>query len=203
MDYLRPVEAVIPGVQGRLLGVLARTETELTMRSAAELAGVGANQAAVVLNRLVSLGLVERREAGRAALVALTRDNDAARAVVALASLMESTLERLRREAETIRPTPYSLVIFGSFAAGTARAASDLDVLAVRPPGVPEGDPGWVTTLGRWGDRATRITGNPVNLVEVAAEEVPALLRRPGSVWESIARNHLLLLGDDPQALPK
>jgi predicted nucleotidyltransferase len=197
MDYLRSVEAVIPGVQGRLLGVLARTETELTMRTAADLAGVGVNQAAVVLNRLVSLGLVERREAGRAALVALARDNEAARTVLALASLADAVLARLRDEARTIRPAPESLAVFGSFAAGTARANSDLDVLAVRARGVPPDDAEWITSLGRWCDRATRITGNPVDLIEVAAEEAPGLLSRPGSVWEAISTGGVVLAGDD------
>ena len=57
MDYVHPVEAVIPGVQGRVLAVLARTETELTMRTVAELAGASANRATTVLNRLVHLGI--------------------------------------------------------------------------------------------------------------------------------------------------
>jgi len=64
MDYVAPIEAVVPGVQGRVLSVLARTDTELTMRSVAQLAGVSVNRAVSVLNHLIALGLVERREAG-------------------------------------------------------------------------------------------------------------------------------------------
>jgi len=45
VDFRDPIAAVIPGVQGRVLTALARTETELTMRTVAELAGVSANQA--------------------------------------------------------------------------------------------------------------------------------------------------------------
>jgi hypothetical protein len=41
------------------------------MRAVAELADVSANQATVVLNRLVRLGLVERRDVVAAALVRL------------------------------------------------------------------------------------------------------------------------------------
>jgi len=44
VDFRDPIAAVIPGVQGRVLTALARTETELTMRTVAELAGVSANQ---------------------------------------------------------------------------------------------------------------------------------------------------------------
>ena len=87
MDYVNPVEALIPGVQGRVLTVLARTEAELTMRSVAELAGVSANRATVVLNRLVRLGIVERRDVGASALVRLVRENEAARSVLSLVDL--------------------------------------------------------------------------------------------------------------------
>jgi len=90
---------VIPGVQGRVLTALARTETELTMRTVAELAGVSANQATVVMNRLVHLGLVERRDVGSAGLVRLVRDNEAARAVLALVDLQHRVLARLAGEA--------------------------------------------------------------------------------------------------------
>jgi predicted nucleotidyltransferase len=195
VEYVRPVEAVIPGVQGRILGVLARTGTELTMRTAAGLAGVSVAQAAVVLNHLVALGLVERREAGRASLVALVRDNEAARAVLTLASLTDAVLARLRIEARDIEPMPTSLTVFGSFAAGAARADSDLDVLAVRPEGVAPDERLWLDSLGRWRDRATRIAGNPVKLMEVSTEEAPRLLSRPGSVWEAIGREGVLLAG--------
>ena len=195
MDYVRPVEVVIPGVQGRVLGVLARTETELTMRTVAELAGVSTNRATVVLNRLVSLGLVQRRDVGSAALVALARDNEAARAVVALAGLREAVLSQLRLETTTIDPVPASLVIFGSFATGEARISSDIDVLAVRPAGVRGDDGQWVDSLGRWVDRAARIVGNPINLLEASLDDIQDLIRHPGSVWEEAARHGVLLAG--------
>jgi hypothetical protein len=76
MDYDPPIEAVVPGVRGRVLGVLARADGELTMRSVAERAGISVNRAVSVLNQLIALGL--RRSA---ALVRLDRDNEAANIV--------------------------------------------------------------------------------------------------------------------------
>lgn len=195
MDYLHPIEAVIPGAQGRLLGVLARTEGQLTMRGAARIAGVSPNQAVSVLNHLVSLGLVERRDAGRARLVALARDNEAARCLLGLASLRELVLGRLRVEARVIDPAPASLVVFGSFASGMARVGSDLDVLAVRPAGTGPDDPRWIDSLSRWTDRAAVIAGNPVNLIEAGVNELPRLLREPGSVWRSAGQDGIVLVG--------
>jgi predicted nucleotidyltransferase len=198
MDFRDPVEAVIPGAQGRVLTVLARTEAELTMRAVAELAGVSANQTTVVLNRLVRLGLVERRDVGSAGLVRLIRDNEAARAVLALADLQRGVLARLAGEARKIRPAPACLVVFGSFARGDAHENSDIDVLAVRPLGPKVDDGQWTTALGLWTDRASRIAGNPLNLLDVTMVELSSLVRREREPWRTIVEEGVVLVGDIP-----
>lgn len=195
MDYIRPVEVLIPGVQGRVLGVLARTDTELTMRTVAELAGVSVQQTSVVLAHLVGLGIVTRREAGSAALVRLESNNEAARAVLAIAGLRESVLGRLQVEARKIIPAPASLMVFGSFARGEAHSESDLDVVAVRPAGVGPDHDEWTDALGRWQDIARRIVGNPVNLLELAFGDLGHPKVRRGSVWDSIATEGVVLAG--------
>ncbi|HUZ10393.1 MAG TPA: nucleotidyltransferase domain-containing protein [Acidimicrobiales bacterium] len=178
MDYVEPIQSLIPGVQGRVLAVLAATDTELMMRTVASLAGVSVNRAVAVLNHLVDLGVVERREAGRSALVGLQGDNEATRAILALNRVHDRVIERLRHEARAIRPAPAALLLFGSFATGSARAGSDVDVLAVRPTGLAGDDPAWVASLGAWTDGAIRITGNPLNLVVVGQDEIPATVLR-------------------------
>ena len=201
MDYVDAIEAVIPGVRGRVLTVLARTEVELTMRAVAELADVSPNQATVVLNRLVRLGLVERRDVGAAALVRLVRDNEAARAVLLLAELRDGVLIRLAAEAKKIRPAPACLVVFGSFASGEANENSDIDFLAVPPPGAQVDDDRWTAALGQWTDRAARIAGNPVNLLEVTVEELPRLVRRKREPWPTIVDEGVVLAGDFPSEI--
>lgn len=201
MDYGNPVEALIPGVQGRVLTVLARTETELTMRSVAELAGVSANRATVVLNRLVRLGLVERREVGAAALVRLIRENEAARAVLELVDLRQGVLDRLKGEAKKIRPAPTCLAVFGSFARGEAHEGSDVDILVVPPPAAQAEPDQWTAALGQWSDRAARIAGNPVNLVEVTAVELPRLVRRERAPWRTMLAEAVVLIGALPSEL--
>jgi hypothetical protein len=196
VDYVQPVEAVIPGVRGRVLGVLARTEVELTMRAVADLAGVSVQQTSVVLGRLVDLGVVGRREAGTAALVRLERDNQAAQAIVALADVRDLVVDQLRATARNIDPAPASLVIFGSFARGQARADSDLDVLAVRPAGTPDDDDGWTRSLGAWQDGAARVAGNPVNLLELGTDDLRSLgKQKRASLWHDAARDGVLLFG--------
>ncbi len=195
VDYVRPIEVVIPGVQGRVLGVLARTEAELTIRTAARLAGVSAQQASVVLNRLVDLGLVTRREAGSAALVRLDRENDAARAVLALVELHRSTMSRLAELAAAMSPAPASLIVFGSFARGQATAESDLDVLVVRHAAMAADDEAWLDGLGAFEQAARHVGGNPVDLLVVGADEVATLLSSESGPWRAIVSEGVVLVG--------
>lgn len=201
MDYIRPIAAIVPGVQGKILTVLAATEAPLTMRTAARLADVSVNQAATVLNRLIELGLVERRDAGTAALVRLVRDNEAARAVIALSELRERVIARLAVEAASIQPAPAAVVLFGSFVRGSADADSDLDVLVVRPENTKEDDVGWSDTLAQWQAAATRAAGSPVNMIQVATEELADLLAKPRSVWVEIVRDGRLVVGSALETL--
>jgi predicted nucleotidyltransferase len=195
VDYQRPIEEIVPGVQGRVLGVLARTRDELTIRTVARLAGASPQQASVAVGHLVDLGVVARREAGSSALVRLERDNEVARIVVSLAEVRETATLRLIEEAENIEPGPASLMVFGSYVRGDATASSDLDVLAVRPDGVSADDQEWIDSLGRWEVSARKIVGNPVNLLVVAEDEVPTLLRRRSGPWRAIAEEGVPLVG--------
>jgi DNA-binding IclR family transcriptional regulator len=96
VDFSHPVEAVIPGAQGRILAVLAETSAEVNLRTIARLSRVSVAQATRVLPTLVSLGIVERREAPPSALFRFVPENVAARAVAALAESRHAVLEELR-----------------------------------------------------------------------------------------------------------
>ena len=196
MDFARPVEAIVPGARGRVLEALTRTNAELTIRTIAELSGVSVNRAAAVVGDLVDLGLVTRRDIGRAALIRLDAENEASRLLMSLAGIRNRVVDRLREAAKLIQPPPESLILFGSLARGDARIDSDVDVLAVRSLHVSPDDDAWTDSLGDWTSRARSISGNPVNLIEVGVEEVPRLLRRRGdTVWKAILAEGVLLRG--------
>lgn len=202
MDYLSPIEAVIPGAQGRVLRVLANTQQELTMRSVASLARVSVGQTANVLRRLTALGLVERRNSGSAALVRLARENEAVLTLLRLNGLRDFVLSRLKQEAATIQPSPASLVVFGSFARGEARSGSDIDVLVVDPPGLSsEVEQGWEDGLAAWADAASCQAGNPVNLLRMSLDEFHDFKDRSESLWSEIQRDGVLIAGREPGIL--
>lgn len=195
MDFVAPLEALIPGAQGRILTVLAQTSGELNLRTIARLSGVSIAQASRVLPVLVDLGVVERREVPPSSLFRLVEDHVASRAVMALAGARQTVLDELGRSAKELSPAPTSVIVFGSLARGEADSASDVDVVVVRPDHVDEDDEAWVAGIERWRQRARRLTGNPVEVVEVSDADVARLLRGRRQLWIDVNRDSVVVFG--------
>ena len=195
MDFKRPVEAIIPDAQGRILGVLARTTEELTLTTLADLSGVSLAHVARIVPRLVELGVVDRREVPPAVLVRLVPDNLAARALLALADLRQTLLNALRESTLDLDPAPVNVTLFGSFARGDDDAASDIDLVVVRASATDEDDAAWTESIARWEGHARRISGNAVNRIEIAEDEVPKLMRSRRPLWQSIRHEGVVLQG--------
>lgn len=194
MDYTQPVETLIPGAQGRILGVLARGGAPLNLRTLARLAGISPGQASRVLPRLVDLGVVERTDVPPSAMFQLPKKNFAAQLVRDLADAHRALLRELRRTAAKLRPAPASIVLFGSAASGEARVGSDIDLLVVRAVGATDND-AWTTAVTSWVNHIREFSGNPVNILEEDEGDIPRLLRSRRSLWESIGSEGILLAG--------
>jgi len=201
VDFARPVEAVIPGVQGRILAVFAETSAELNLRTVARLARVSPAQASRVLPTLLELGIVERREAPPSALFRFVPENVAARAVMALAGSRQAVLDVMARTAGDLVPSPVSVIVFGSFARGEAVGASDVDVIVVRASGVDGDDAAWRAACVGWTDHLRRLTGNQVELLEVGEPDVSRLLRSRSQLWLDVQRDGVVVFGASPEAL--
>lgn len=203
MDFVRPIEVVIPGAQGRLLAALARVEAPLNLRRLSQVSGVSLGQASRVLPGLVALGLVRRTEVPPAALFELDRRNIAAQMIGSLSRLGDAAMAAMSRAIESIDPAPESMVLFGSMARGEARSESDIDVLAVRPTNISSEDEGWNDSLQRWVDYVGGLSGNAVNLLELDRREVTQLLRSKRALWRSIAKDGIVLLGSSLEDLAR
>ena len=195
VDFVHPVEAVIPGVQGRVLAVLVETTAELSLRTLARLAGVSVAQASRVLPGLVELGLVERREVPPSSQFRLVRSNVGARAVINLAHSRNSVLESIgvRAAAQPIPPT--SVIVFGSFARGGAGRDSDVDVVVVRPDEISEDDEDWSASIESWRNEATATAGNTVQILEVSVSDAQSRLRSKTQLWRDIRRDGVVIHG--------
>lgn len=195
MDFVRPVQALIPGAQGRILAVLAETTADLNLRTLARLAGVSNAQATRVLPALVELGIIDRREAPPSALFRLVPEHVASRAISAMASARRTVLGELGRAAGELDPQPVSVVVFGSFARGDADRESDLDLVIVRPAEFSEDKEGWHQAVDGLRKQARRLTGNRVEVIEIGVSEARRLLRSRKSLWLDVQRDGVAVFG--------
>lgn len=195
MDFAAPVQALIPGTQGRILAVLAQTSAELNLRTLARLSGVSLAQASRVMPHLVEQGVVQRRDVPPSALFRLQHDHVAARALLGLAGARRSVFDELGRTAADITPAPLSIIVFGSLARGDAHTGSDIDLLVVRPPGVDDDHDPWSTTLEQWREHARRLTGNPIEILDVSSADTSRLLRSRRPLWTDIRRHGVVIHG--------
>jgi len=195
------VQSVIPGAQGRILAVLAESTAYLNLRTIALLSGTSPAQASRILPELVRSGLVERREAPPSALFRLVDDNVGPRVVRALSRSRETVLAELGSQAETLEPSPVSVIVFGSFARGEAEADSDLDVLFVQPKGMNDDDYRWAAAVEGWRQFARRLTGNRVEVVEANENSVGRFLRSHKTLWADIVRDGVVVYGKSLEGL--
>ena len=195
VDFARPIEAIVPGAQGRVLAVLAETTAELNLRTIAQLAGVSQAQASRVLPGLVELGVVERREVPPASLFRLVPEHIASRALLSLARSTDAVLNEIGRSAASLPHPPVSVIVFGSFARREAGPDSDIDVVVVRPAGIDEDDESWATPLEGWRSVVRQLTGNPVEVLEVDTEEAAAKAAGPSPLWAEIRRDGRVVHG--------
>lgn len=201
MDFRHPIEAAIPGAQGRVIAALLETSGELNLRTIARVAGVSIAQASRVLPGLVELGMIERREVPPSSLFRLVPEHVATRALLDLANSRAVVMIEMGRAASKIRPAPVSLIVFGSFARGDSEPDSDIDVIIVRPSGIDTDDDRWTQTVERWRATVSRVAGNPVEILNVDADAVAAKLSSRTQLWRDLQRDGQVVFGERLDAL--
>lgn len=195
MDFVHPVEAIVPGAQGRVLAVLAETTAELNLRTIAQLSAVSQSQASRVLPGLVVLGVIERREVPPSSLFRFVPEHVASRTILELARATNRVLDELGHLAGTLTISPVSIVVFGSFARREATAESDIDLVVVRPDDVAEDDEGWAAAMEQLHTGVRRLTGNRLEALEVSAREAARLVGSRRPLWSDIRRDGRVVHG--------
>lgn len=195
VDFQHPVEAVIPGAQGRILAVLVDTTAALNLRTLARLARVSPAQVSRLVPGLVELGLVEREEVPPSSLFRLARSNVAAQAVLQLSRSREIVLEQIGEIASGLPTPPDSVILFGSFVRNEAVSASDIDTVIVRPDTVDPEDDSWQTSIQDWRREVRTLAGNSVEVVEVGRTEAASKLGGRSEFWRNVRRDGITAHG--------
>ncbi len=195
MDFKHPVQAIIPGTQGRVIAALAETTAELNLTEVARVASTSLAQASRILPGLVQLGLVERREVPPSSLFRLNRENLAAQVVIQLAQLRDVTLEHMGVAADELPIRPISVIVFGSFARREADRLSDIDTVIVRPDDINDDDDTWSSGVEQWSERVRSFTGNPVEVIEANQSEICEKLTTASALWRNIASDGIVVHG--------
>jgi predicted nucleotidyltransferase len=196
MDFRHPLSVVTPTLDGDVLAVLARAETEFSGREVHRALGHASHTGVRrCLERLVEVGIVLERRAGNALLYRLNRDHLAAPQIEALATLRLQFFERLREAVFAWEIKPAMAAVFGSVARGQADASSDIDLFLLRPKEVDEGEPIWRDQVMALEQAASAWTGNDVRSLEYSESELPRL-RREAPVIGQIAEDGIAIAGD-------
>lgn len=101
----------------------------------------------------------------------INTDHLAMPAVRALLHLDEQLRSRLVEQVAGWQRQPESVVVFGSVARGQATAASDIDLLVVRPNAVEPDEASWEGQVAELSHRIGRWTGRPASVIEMSRQE--------------------------------
>lgn len=203
VDMSSPLRTLLPSASAEVLAVLAGTSEELTGNAIAAVADgrvsqTGANKA---LKRLVASGVVLARPAGSSILYSLNRNHVAAGAVLELAALRTTFLQRVSDAVAVWKPPAVSVVLFGSVARGEAGLASDIDLLVVRPDSVAAVDLAWERQVDELTVSVHRWTGNPCEILEYGESELAALISAGDSLVDNLRNDGIAVAGASPRSL--
>jgi len=175
VDLQHPLRVITPTLDGDILALLAAGEVQLSGREIGR--RIGASQEGVrrTLERLVGEGIVLRERAGNAHLYRLNRRHIAAPWIEQLGAARTQLIERLCEAIGRWRIRPVAAVLFGSAARGEASAASDIDILVVRPHRTDVDDPAWRRQVSDLESDAAASTGNDARVIEYSDQEVRRL----------------------------
>ena len=171
MQIQAPLATITPTLDGRVLPVLAGADHGFTSGQIADLLGnVSRYGVRLVLQRLLSQGVVTADRVGNAYSYRLNRNHLAAEAIVALAEIPQRLIDRLTELSGSWNQPPVFAAVFGSAARYQMSPASDIDIFVVYRDGVDveafEYDVMEMTAQARsW-------TGNEVNAFLMSESEV-------------------------------
>jgi predicted nucleotidyltransferase len=202
MNLAHPMQSVIPSAHGAVLGVLARTSEPMSGRQIATMTRPRFSQSRVnrVLGELGREGIAEVDPRPPATYYRLNHNHVAAPGILALASMWQMLLDRIRGLLAEWPTLPIAAWLFGSAARADADTQSDLDILLVRPDQMPD-DEAWQERLDDLVDQIRRWSGSPCEPLVLSETELLAAVRRGDRLVAELRRDAIHLAGVQPHVL--
>lgn len=202
MKLDHPMQSVIPSAHGAVLSVLARTSEPLTGRRIATLTRPRFSQSRVnrVLGELARDGIADVDDRPPARYYRLNREHVAAPGVLALATMWQSLLDRIRTALMQSSTQPVAAWLFGSAARAEADASSDVDILVIRQDDQSV-DETWHSQLDDLADQVRRWSGNACEMLVLTEREFQAAVGRGDRLIDELRRDAIHLAGAQSHAL--
>lgn len=190
MDIHEPIESVIPSLDGPVLGALCATSAPLNLTEVTRRAGRGTPSGVRnVLLRLADQGIVHQVPGG----YVLNRDHVAADAILALSSLHNELIDRIRKTIQGWNTAPLLSGLFGSAARRDGDSSSDIDLLIVSKEQLDLEADDLAERIHAWSGNPAHITvRTPADLARLQAAGEPIL-----SSW----RTDLIVITGDRSVL--
>jgi hypothetical protein len=202
MDIAHPIRAVVPSLDGPVLEALAGTTLPLTTLEIHRLAGVGSSMGVRrVLERLAEQGIATADHRGNAIYYTGNRDHLAWPAVEILAGLRRALRERLVSLIGGWSIPPIHASLFGSAARADGDAASDIDILLVKPELPSSDDDTWDAQLDALRSSVVALSGNRCQAFVVTTERLREHVAVGDPLVDAWLRDGVHLAGDELSAV--
>lgn len=209
MDWTRPTEAFIPGIDGAVLSVLFAVDAPQTLSEIHSRVRTGSrNGVRYVLDKLADQGVVTKTAVANTATYELNAEHlayPALRAGFAEYQPYNELRNRLRdlmRSPDTAwsGPPAPTLMLYGSVARGDAQASSDVDLLLVIPADCDPDDPQVDDIVERLHDAVPRWTGNRAHVDVRTRADIDAAAAAGDPIIESWRRDGDVVFETEPIA---
>ena len=182
MELGHPFRTVTPSLDGEILAVLVRLSDECTAPRIHSIIGEfsesGVRKACA---RLSAQGIVLQRRVGHADVYQLNREHVAADAVIAIAELRDTFVDRLSAPLGTWQQPCAYAALFGAATRRSMGAKADIDVFIVRPDAIDESDPQWRGQVDSLRARIKDWSGNGTRILEYRERQMQDGLRLSGN----------------------
>lgn len=193
MQLQSPFAVITPTLDGEVLAVLARVESNLTVGQVRSLLPHRSDEGIrKALRRLSAQGIVNSEHVGGVVGHRLNRRHLAAPQVVAIARLRDTLIERMQEGLKVWPTPPRWTALFGSAARGEMRIDSDIDLFMV--------DPGvdvelWETWTSAFAADVSAWTGNDLRILSLTEDELRLGAAKRDPIVESLLADALVVSG--------